>query len=260
MLDVEFTPIHFHRCSIQVQQGLEGNCSIHILPLSFIRHRSTPTARLSRTVKADCSLQFFLKPRTTTLRFYSSSIDSQMMETQYYQYYPLSSLTVVRFLRLHPSINQFKDINIDIFEASLEKVPEYEAVSYTWDQQQPTHQIYCAGKKLSVTRNVDSILHRLRKKDAVSVLWIDSICIDQSSSLDKEAQIPIMGEIYSEARRVLVWLGNGTVDADAILENLQGAGKDSFFDDTAISKNGKAIPHGLNVTDESRTTIRFSHC
>lgn len=37
--------------------------------------------------------------------------------------------------------------------------------------------------------------------------WIDAVCIDQNNDEEIAAQIPIMGEIYSSAGRVLAWLG-----------------------------------------------------
>ncbi|KAG7284372.1 hypothetical protein NEMBOFW57_010745 [Staphylotrichum longicolle] len=41
----------------------------------------------------------------------------------------------------------------------------------------------------------------------VSRLWIDAVCIDQGNAAEKAAQIPLMGEVYSRAGRVLAWLG-----------------------------------------------------
>lgn len=38
-------------------------------------------------------------------------------------------------------------------------------------------------------------------------LWIDAVCIDQANAPEKGMQIPLMGEIYSRAGRVLAWLG-----------------------------------------------------
>jgi hypothetical protein len=44
--------------------------------------------------------------------------------------------------------------------------------------------------------------------EQVAHLWIDALCIDQSNSTQEKAtQIPLMGEIYSRAARVLGWLG-----------------------------------------------------
>jgi hypothetical protein len=39
------------------------------------------------------------------------------------------------------------------------------------------------------------------------VLWIDFICINQSDVLEKNHQVKRMGEIYSNASRVVAWLG-----------------------------------------------------
>jgi hypothetical protein len=45
------------------------------------------------------------------------------------------------------------------------------------------------------------------------MLWIDAICIDQRkekhSTKERNSQVQMMGEIFNEARRVLVWLGTG---------------------------------------------------
>ncbi|KAL2192371.1 heterokaryon incompatibility protein-domain-containing protein [Corynascus similis CBS 632.67] len=43
--------------------------------------------------------------------------------------------------------------------------------------------------------------------EQVSRLWIDAVCIDQRNAAEKAAQIPLMGELYSRAGRVLGWLG-----------------------------------------------------
>ncbi|KAK4136076.1 hypothetical protein BT67DRAFT_375542 [Trichocladium antarcticum] len=48
---------------------------------------------------------------------------------------------------------------------------------------------------------------RRRGFDEVSRLWVDALCIDQGSAEEKARQIPLMGEIYSGAGRVLAWLG-----------------------------------------------------
>lgn len=46
----------------------------------------------------------------------------------------------------------------------------------------------------------------------ITVFWIDAICIDQDNKEEKACQIPLMGEIYSRASRVLGWLGPETMD------------------------------------------------
>lgn len=49
---------------------------------------------------------------------------------------------------------------------------------------------------------------RFRLPDRVRLLWIDAVCINQHDQDEKSRQIPFMGQIYSGAFRVLVWLGN----------------------------------------------------
>jgi hypothetical protein len=39
-------------------------------------------------------------------------------------------------------------------------------------------------------------------------LWIDALCIDQSNAMKRNHQVQQMGLIYSQAERVMVWLGN----------------------------------------------------
>jgi hypothetical protein len=50
-----------------------------------------------------------------------------------------------------------------------------------------------------------------------ALLWIDAISIDQGNPREKANQIPLMGDIYSNAQEVLGWLGVETSE----LENLQ---------------------------------------
>jgi Heterokaryon incompatibility protein (HET) len=41
----------------------------------------------------------------------------------------------------------------------------------------------------------------------VSAIWIDALCIDQANISERTAQVRMMGQIYSGAERVMVWLG-----------------------------------------------------
>ncbi|KAI4926776.1 hypothetical protein J4E85_007071 [Alternaria conjuncta] len=39
--------------------------------------------------------------------------------------------------------------------------------------------------------------------------WIDALCINQSDDVEKSLQVQRMGDIYKNAKEVLVWLGDG---------------------------------------------------
>jgi len=47
-------------------------------------------------------------------------------------------------------------------------------------------------------------------------IWIDTICIDQSSDEDKAQQFPLMPEIFQGASQTIIWLGHSSKAALAI--------------------------------------------
>lgn len=49
----------------------------------------------------------------------------------------------------------------------------------------------------------------LPRSCSTGYIWIDQICINQQDDTERGHQIALMGEIYSSARQVLVWLGPG---------------------------------------------------
>jgi hypothetical protein len=91
-------------------------------------------------------------------------------------------------------------------------VPSYEAVSYAWGTEEATEPInveenLSSRKILFVRRNVANMLQHLRS-DAKRLLWIDALCINQSDVSAKETQVQLMGDTYSQAQRVLIWIGS----------------------------------------------------
>ena len=89
------------------------------------------------------------------------------------------------------------------------KIPHYYAVSYEWGAEQPGHDIVIDGKPLRIRSNLKECLQRFGGSDKQfeRPLWIDAICIDQEDISEKNVQVKIMGEIFSAAKLVLVWLG-----------------------------------------------------
>jgi hypothetical protein len=99
---------------------------------------------------------------------------------------------------------------------SLAKVPEYEALSYTWGGIHRHMPISVLGKDadgnaieeaLFATPQLLMALRRLRLVSTPRRLWIDQLCIDQDNPKEVGSQVQLMGDIYKAARRVVVWLG-----------------------------------------------------
>lgn len=53
------------------------------------------------------------------------------------------------------------------------------------------------------------------------ILWVDAICIDQTNESERNHQVNQMGDVYSQATQVLVWLGLETAWSRRLLALLR---------------------------------------
>lgn len=53
-----------------------------------------------------------------------------------------------------------------------------------------------------------------RQTEKPKVLWCDAICINQPDQKERSSQVPLMENVYSNADKVLVWLGKSTESTD----------------------------------------------
>ena len=128
-----------------------------------------------------------------------------------YTYQQLSPGKTIRVLHLQPSSDLDSPIHCTFEEVNLsspeDQSCEYEALSYVWGSPVGNHAIYCEGQTIFVTENCRAALRRLRKKNCIRTLWVDAACIDQNSIEERNHQVRLMGDVYRQARQVLVWLG-----------------------------------------------------
>ena len=89
---------------------------------------------------------------------------------------------------------------------------QYEALSYTWgsEQIQPRMFVWLDGKRFWDKPTLIRALSCLRRLDQPRLIWIDSMCIDQSDGEEKAEQVSKMRDIYAHAARVVVWLDSVT--------------------------------------------------
>ncbi len=139
-----------------------------------------------------------------------------------YRYHRLSHLKSLRLLKLFHGSETTPDINCELFEVVPGRKTPYEALSWTWGNREPKDWIRVSqddkAYRFSVPHNLASALRALRQEDASRVLWIDAICIDQKDPDEKNHQIPMMAQIYGEASRVCVWLGDPSDDSKLALK------------------------------------------
>jgi hypothetical protein len=139
-----------------------------------------------------------------------------MATVQPFLHEPLTSARSFRLISLAPSAKSNAEIRCTISVTDLDSLRgkgSYEALSYVWGSPTGTIPIICNNKEHLVTPNLYDALRCLRRPFSPRVLWIDAICIDQraddSSTRERNSQVQMMGEIFREARRVVVWLGIG---------------------------------------------------
>jgi hypothetical protein len=168
-----------------------------------------------------------------------------------YKYRPLRpEQNEIRLLRLMPAPPR-GEVEIEIFSADATSNPEYEALSYVWGASDLTHEVCIRPNRdddlplerrfenlshrrtrvprpklqvLPITRNLGIALSYLTLPDRPRTLWIDAICINQLDEEEKSREVRRMGNIYGEARRVVVWLGEGREDSSLAVTTLKSIG------------------------------------
>lgn len=150
---------------------------------------------------------------------------SSLLHEQY-QYEPLIAEDAVRVLVLEPAADFESPLQCSIIQCRRDSQSrsasgcEYSAVSYTWGDCELSHQLFVrhdaqSWSCLQITASVDSLLRHFRVTHKPRLLWIDAICLNQKDETEKTQQIPLMGRIYSDAKRVHIWLGDTKVEEAA---------------------------------------------
>ncbi|KAF1991249.1 HET-domain-containing protein [Aulographum hederae CBS 113979] len=141
--------------------------------------------------------------------------------TSIYAGLPLTTTNAIRLIEVQPARSKYDVLMCDILVSSLKNPPPYQALSYSWDGQDKTREILCNGQKMLVTENCFAALRRLRRSAHKRLVWIDAICIDQSSTSERSHQVRVMGEIYGKASQVIVWLGEQTKESQEAFKSIE---------------------------------------
>jgi len=163
-----------------------------------------------------------------------------------YRYSPLSpGNDSIRLLRLMPHTDETADIHCELFEYSLQNNCQgthlYEALSYAWGNPDEKLPIFINKRSVNIPINLCAALLQLRNHSIERILWVDALCINQDNQQEKEHQIQLMARIYSQANRLLVWLGETADDSDLALEEIRVAGGKKSTD----SSNNKKIQQAV---------------
>ncbi|EHK27153.1 uncharacterized protein TRIVIDRAFT_138489, partial [Trichoderma virens Gv29-8] len=129
----------------------------------------------------------------------------------------------IRLFELYPSING-SDIKGSFHYVELSANLEYVALSYTWGDEATYGEIQVDdGMNIPIRENLWQFLRLQSSSLSESKFyWIDAICINQSDVNERNHQVGLMRQIYTNATAVYVWLGcessNSNLAMDYITE------------------------------------------
>ncbi|KAL7904832.1 heterokaryon incompatibility domain-containing protein [Trichoderma velutinum] len=155
----------------------------------------------------------------------------------------------------------------------LAAAPAYHALSYTWgfargvpEHEDPVFRYNGQrGVLTSMPKNLLLALNRIVKLDEGAYYWIDSLCINQENTRERNEQVSMMKEIYEHASVVDVWLGPATDSEaealDRVLGDLSSMAQTYGTAWTAGMNTSRSLfvqhPQHLLSKDEWETLISF---
>jgi hypothetical protein len=147
--------------------------------------------------------------------------------------------------KLHSSIynKETKEtIFIDLTFEELRDAPieELRRMYYQLGGHKEDGHIICDGHKVTVGAELNEALRRFRLKDEERTIWVDALCIHQQDLEERNRHVARMGEIYSKADRVLIWLGEYISDAFEAVEVIVALCNkiESFMEDSKYLARG----------------------
>lgn len=115
----------------------------------------------------------------------------------------------IRLLKIHP---ERRGDNIAcVLNQYDNNIPPYDALSYCWGDSKSrglTKAVYLNDTLVEIHKTLWEFLDQMRQSGRTeNWIWIDFLCLNQLDHSEMSQQIRRMGDIYSEAERVLSWLG-----------------------------------------------------
>ncbi|KAK4894413.1 hypothetical protein LTR27_007297 [Elasticomyces elasticus] len=174
----------------------------------------------------------------------TSSSDDEMDIQETYRHTPLGH-DEVRILVIHnvagDQIQTFLR-HIPLTELCLSR--RYYALSYCWGSDDADREIWVDGKICLVTSNLFHAMkavwrHMLHNGNCVYGIWLDALCINQTSVKEKSIQVQRMRYIYRNAMEVIVWLGNendGSERALLLLQWMREATRPTYHASASIKR------------------------
>lgn len=146
-----------------------------------------------------------------------NSEEQQTRETEEsLQYIPLIDTNCLRLSKRSPVKQDPGLMSLEMHTFSTGNTPNYRCLSYTWsdpDQElddEGGHRMKACmvnGKRFNIYANLGDALFYLATALGSGWIWIDAICINQASDIERAEQVNKMCLTFQMTEEVVVWLG-----------------------------------------------------
>jgi hypothetical protein len=120
----------------------------------------------------------------------------------------------IRIIIIHPGAGNMPIVCTLNSGEKMDRIRDYETLSYCWGNGRMENIIICNGKALLVNSNLLGALRALRLSHKPRRVWIDAISINQDDATEKACQVRLMPKIYQMCTKVIVWLGEHSQHAE----------------------------------------------
>lgn len=187
-------------------------------------------------------------------------LDREKLVTMQYATLPTKRST--RVLTLLPSPQGKDDTVVTTLSTILlvtdaGSCPTYNALSYVWGDGKEKKSIVCNDKEVTVTSSLHDALFHLRREAEELLIWIDQLCINQDDIDERSQQVSLMGDIYSLAERVIVWLGPADDETPLVWKLLSELSKLRDFEAPEVShlaREGSLVSNLATSIDSDNKT------
>ncbi|KAI0547727.1 heterokaryon incompatibility protein-domain-containing protein [Xylaria curta] len=159
-------------------------------------------------------------------------------DTQKFQYPNLrSKLRSFRVIKLLPPSRSFyppfrEILNIEIDEVNIDEATgQYDTLSYCWGNGLANRTVVVSrlnnekvsreNRTIRISASLESALLSLARKantEVTRAIFADQICINQADDVEKIQQVGLMGDVYRNSARTIVWLGDETSETRQFFE------------------------------------------
>ena len=118
-----------------------------------------------------------------------------------YEYANLQTRDHNRLLTVLADVN-IGPLHCRLEETPIAKAPRYYTLSYFWGNSTPGQSLQIGDRIIIIRQNVFATFRRFRMALGTFTIWVDAVCINQTNTSERSAQMFTVREIYEERQKL----------------------------------------------------------